>query len=243
MKSIPHYDLHVVQRDKNIRRLQGSRRPRSHQDPDRLRTHHPLPATAHPRRPYLVGRRPQPRRLLHRHPLRRPRRRPSSAVCPRQRQPARLPRRHLRQPPLLASAPSAPKPPPSPSSTDEGELYLASSTANAIWRSKINLSFLTHSNQDEFVHKSLSRSQAASGFLLAERSPGHLGALRPKTPKPVFFSTFEELTVEKIRRYLPDEPARDPHRGRRPCERAVRGGYSIRRPGRRDPQPYPLDHR
>ena len=35
----------------------------------------------------------------------------------------------------------------------EGELY-QQEYREAIWRSKINLSFITHSNQDEFVHKS-----------------------------------------------------------------------------------------
>ncbi len=43
----------------------------------------------------------------------------------------------------------------------------------SIWRSKINLSFLTHSNQDEFVHKSFEIA-GCGGFLLAERSAGHL---------------------------------------------------------------------
>jgi spore maturation protein CgeB len=75
----------------------------------------------------------------------------------------------------------------------------------AIWRSKINLSFLTHSNQDEFVHKSFEIA-ACGGFLLAERSPGHLARFR-EDEEAVFFSDFEEC-VAKIRRYLPDDAAR-----------------------------------
>jgi spore maturation protein CgeB len=74
-----------------------------------------------------------------------------------------------------------------------------------IWHSKINLSFLTHANQDEFAHKSFEIA-ACEGFLLAERSEGHLARFR-EDEEAVFFSTIEEC-VEKIRRYLPDEAAR-----------------------------------
>jgi spore maturation protein CgeB len=86
----------------------------------------------------------------------------------------------------------------------DGELY-RDDYRNAIWRSRINLSFLTHSNQDEFVHKSFEIA-GCGGFLLAERSPGHLQRFR-EDEEAVFFSTFDEL-AEKIRRYLPDEAAR-----------------------------------
>ena len=44
---------------------------------------------------------------------------------------------------------------------------------DGVWRSRINLSFLTHSNQDEFVHKSFEIA-GCGAFLLAERSAGHL---------------------------------------------------------------------
>jgi hypothetical protein len=86
----------------------------------------------------------------------------------------------------------------------EGELYLER-YREAIWRSKINLSFLTWSNQDEFVHKSFEIAGCA-GFLLAERSPGHLARFR-EDEEAVFFSGREEL-AQKIRRYLPDQAAR-----------------------------------
>jgi spore maturation protein CgeB len=86
----------------------------------------------------------------------------------------------------------------------EGELFLQK-YREGIWRSKINLSFLTHSNQDEFVHKSFEIA-ACGGFLLAERSQGHLDRFR-EDEEAVFFSSFDEC-VEKIRRYLPDEVAR-----------------------------------
>jgi len=86
----------------------------------------------------------------------------------------------------------------------EGELYLQQ-YREAIWRSKINLSFITHSNQDEFVHKSFEIA-GCGGFLLAERSQGHMDRFREDT-EAVFFTGYDEL-VAKIRRYLPDETAR-----------------------------------
>ncbi len=75
----------------------------------------------------------------------------------------------------------------------------------AIWNSKINLSFLTHSNQDEFAHKSFEIA-ACGGFLLAERSEGHSLKFR-EDEEAVFFSGVEECAA-KVRRYLPDESAR-----------------------------------
>ena len=101
-----------------------------------------------------------------------------------------------------------------------GELF-REAYREGIWKSKINLSFLTHANQDEFVHKSFEIA-ACEGFLLAERSEGHLQRF-VEDEEAVFFSTIEEC-VEKIRRYLSDEAAR--HRiaaaGRM---RAERSGY------------------
>ena len=85
-----------------------------------------------------------------------------------------------------------------------GELIL-DSYREAIWRSKINLSFVTHSNQDEFTQKSFEIA-GCGGFLLAERSEGHLQRFA-EGEEAVFFSGFEEL-VSKIRQYLPDEVAR-----------------------------------
>ena len=102
----------------------------------------------------------------------------------------------------------------------EGELYLTE-YREAIWRSKINLSFLTWSNQDEFVHKSFEIA-GCGGFLLAERSDGHMQRFR-EDEEAVFFTGRDELAA-KIRRYLPDEAgrARIAAAGH---ERAVRDGY------------------
>lgn len=102
----------------------------------------------------------------------------------------------------------------------EGELYLQQ-YREAIWRSKINLSFLTWSNQDEFVHKSFEIA-GCGGFLLAERSDGHLQRFR-EDEEAVFFTGREEL-AEKIRRYLPDEEARA-RIAAAGHARAVRDGY------------------
>jgi spore maturation protein CgeB len=101
-----------------------------------------------------------------------------------------------------------------------GELY-RTEYREAIWRSRINLSFLTHSNQDEFVHKSFEIA-GCGGFLLAERSDGHLQRFK-EDEEAVFFSNFDELAA-KVRRYLPDEAARRriAHAGNL---RAVRDGY------------------
>jgi len=101
-----------------------------------------------------------------------------------------------------------------------GELF-SEAYREGIWRSKINLSFLTHSNQDEFVHKSFEIA-ACQGFLLAERSAGHSERF-VEDEEAVFFTGFEECAA-KIRRYLPDEAARAriAAAGR---VRAVRDGY------------------
>ncbi|RXH56851.1 CgeB family protein [Granulicella sibirica] len=85
-----------------------------------------------------------------------------------------------------------------------GELF-RDEYREGIWRSQINLSFITHSNQDEFVHKSFEIA-GCGGFLLAERSDGHQQRFEEDV-EAVFFSSIEEC-VEKIRRYLPDEAAR-----------------------------------
>lgn len=103
---------------------------------------------------------------------------------------------------------------------DDGELY-DSAYREGIWRSKINLSFLTHGNQDEYAHKSFEIA-ACGGFLLAERSAGH-GDRFQEDKEAVFFSGIEEC-AEKCRRYLADEPARK-HIAEAGRRRAVACGY------------------
>ncbi len=102
----------------------------------------------------------------------------------------------------------------------EGELYDAA-YREGVWQSKINLSFLTHGNQDEYAHKSFEIA-ACGGFLLAERSEGHSARFK-EDEEAVFFSSLEEC-AEKCRFYLRNEPARAriAAAGQR---RAVSGGY------------------
>ncbi len=101
-----------------------------------------------------------------------------------------------------------------------GELY-EKQYREAIWHSKINLSFLTRSNQDEYTHKSFEIA-ACGGFLLAERSEGHSRKF-VEDEEAVFFTGFDELK-SKIKRYLPDEAARNRIAAAGQA-RAVRDGY------------------
>ncbi len=102
----------------------------------------------------------------------------------------------------------------------DGELYDAE-YREGIWQSRINLSFLTHGNQDEYTHKSFEIA-ACGGFLLAERCVGHLERF-VEDEEAVFFSDRKECAA-KIRTYLDDEPARQriAAAGQR---RAVASGY------------------
>ena len=95
----------------------------------------------------------------------------------------------------------------------------------AIWKSKINLSFLTRANLDEYTHKSFEIA-GCQGFLLAERCPGHQAKFI-EDEEAVFFDGVAELKA-KIARYLPDEAAREriAAAGR---ARAVRDGYGNNR--------------
>jgi hypothetical protein len=101
-----------------------------------------------------------------------------------------------------------------------GELY-EKDYRETIWKSKINLSFITRSNQDEYTHKSFEIA-GCGGFLLAERSEGHRLKFR-EDEEAVFFNGVDEL-IAKIRLYLPDEAART-RIAKAGCERARRDGY------------------
>jgi len=75
----------------------------------------------------------------------------------------------------------------------------------AIWKSKINLTFITKGNQDEYSHKAF-EIVGCGGFLLAERSDGHVERFRDGH-EAVFFSSVAECE-EKIRLYLGQEETR-----------------------------------
>jgi len=190
MKNIPHYDLHVVQRDKNILDYtsRGARDVIKIQTAYEPTLHFPPPPgwsdADRDRNVSFVG----------------------TPYDERGKTLSRLWREGIPvdisgSPPhwVRAMDPDAFK-----ATFRSGELF-CDDYRNAIWRSRINLSFLTHSNQDEFVHKSFEIA-GCGGFLLAERSPGHLQRFK-EDEEAVFFSTFDEL-AEKVRRYLPDEAAR-----------------------------------
>jgi hypothetical protein len=189
MKSIPHYDLHVVQRDKNIEdyRARGARDVIKIQTAYEPTIHFPPPADwfdrSRNRDISFVGTPYDDRAET----LTRLSQEFSVAISGNQRswQRALTPEAFTRL-------------------YREGELY-QQQYREAIWRSKINLSFITHSNQDEFVHKSFEIA-GCGGFLLAERSAGHMSRFK-EDEEAVFFTGYDEL-IAKIRRYLPDEEAR-----------------------------------
>jgi spore maturation protein CgeB len=100
--------------------------------------------------------------------------------------------------------------------------YLSDSAyREAIWQSRINLSFVTHSNEDDIAYKSVEIA-ACQGFLLAARSEGHQ-AIFEEDREAVFFSSLEEC-ADKCRFYL-DRPELREAIARRGRERAVRSGY------------------
>lgn len=101
-----------------------------------------------------------------------------------------------------------------------GLLHSAAYREN-IWKSKVNLAFVTHSNEDDVAHKAFEIA-ACGSFLLAERTPGHLAAFE-ENKEAVFFSSVEEC-AEKARYYLDHEAEREAI-ARRGRERAVASGY------------------
>ena len=92
----------------------------------------------------------------------------------------------------------------------------------AMWRSKINMAFVTRMNEEDVAHKSFEIT-ACGQFLLAERSTGHQEAFE-EDREAVFYESEEEC-VDKARYYLKhgEERERIAAAGRR---RAERSGYS-----------------
>lgn len=91
-----------------------------------------------------------------------------------------------------------------------------------VWRSRINLGLVSHSNRDEYTGRSFD-IPACGGFLLAEDTPGHR-ALFHDGEEAVFFRSIEDC-AEQIKKYLADESARSriAEAGRRRVETS---GYS-----------------
>jgi spore maturation protein CgeB len=101
-----------------------------------------------------------------------------------------------------------------------GPLY-DSDYREAIWRSRINLSFISRLNEDDIAYRSVEIA-ACQGFLLAVRSEGHQ-AIFEEDREAVFFSSLEEC-ADKCRFYLTRPDLREAI-ARRGHERAVRSGY------------------
>jgi spore maturation protein CgeB len=90
-----------------------------------------------------------------------------------------------------------------------------------IWKSRINLGFVSHQNEDDIGHKCIEIA-ACGGFLLAERTDGHRECFE-EDREAVFFSSVEEC-ADKARFYLGRPDLREAI-GQRARERAVRSGY------------------
>jgi len=208
MKCIPHYDLHVVQRDQNVvdYKASGARDVLKIQTAYEPTLQFPPPAgwsdRDRDREVSFIGTPydERPKFLLR---LKREFDIPVSVSGARWMWERRLKPEEMRE--IFKS----------------DEIYLRE-YREAMWRSKINLSFITHSNQDEFAHKSFEIA-GCGAFLLVERSAGHLERF-VEDEEAVFFSTVEEC-AEKIRRYLPDEDARE-RIAAAGYRRAVASGYN-----------------
>ena len=190
-KTIPHYDLHCTQRDSNVVSY-GAAGAR-----DVIKIQTAFEPTIHfpPDPPYTDAQRDRGVSFV------------GTSYDDRAETLMRLHREGV--PVVVSGGPQHWKPALGPAMFAElyreGELF-NQQYREAIWRSKINLSFLTHSNKDEFVHKSFEIA-ACGGFLLAERTPGHLERF-VEDEEAVFFNGYDEL-LAKIRQYLPDEAARN----------------------------------
>lgn len=90
-----------------------------------------------------------------------------------------------------------------------------------IWRSKINLSFVTMFNEEDVAHKAFEIA-ACRGFLLALRTPGHQACFE-EGKEAEFFSSIEEC-AEKINYYLA-HPIEREEIASRGCDRARNSGY------------------
>ncbi|HUZ93484.1 MAG TPA: glycosyltransferase [Edaphobacter sp.] len=192
MKDIPHYDLHAVQRDKNILdyREHGARDVIKIQTAYEPTIHFPPPSgwsdKDRDRAVSFIGT-PYDKRAEF-----------LTRLWKEFGVPVTVSGGLVWKPALGAEAAAA-------IYRGKGELF-CDEYREGIWKSQINLSFITHSNQDEFVQKSF-EIVGCGGFLLAERSEGHKQRFI-EGEEAVFFSDIEECAA-KIRRYLPDEAARE----------------------------------
>lgn len=91
-----------------------------------------------------------------------------------------------------------------------------------IWKSKINLSFITHSNEEEVAHRSF-EIPACGGFVLSQRSK-QLEKCFVENKEIVFFDNLDEC-IKKINYYLINEKERE-EIAKNGYLRAINSGYS-----------------
>jgi hypothetical protein len=91
----------------------------------------------------------------------------------------------------------------------------------SIWKSKINLAFVTRMNEEDVAHKSFEITACAQ-FLLARRSPGHQEAFEEGI-EAEFFDSLEEC-ADKAQYYL-RRPAQREAIAAAGRARSVRSGY------------------
>lgn len=103
----------------------------------------------------------------------------------------------------------------------EGGAVYGDGYREAIWRTKINLGFVTRANRDTYAHRWFEIT-GCGGFLLAERTEDGLQTFDDRK-EAVFFNGVDEC-AELIRRYLPDVEARM-RIARAGHARAVASGY------------------
>lgn len=104
---------------------------------------------------------------------------------------------------------------------DQKGMLMDGDYRECIWKSRINLSFVSFLNEDDVAHKAFEIT-ACGGFLLALRTPEHQESFE-EGKEAEFFSSVEEC-AEKIRYYL-DHPEEREEIARRGCERSKRSGY------------------
>jgi len=180
MRCIPHYDLHVVQRDQNVvdYRKRGARGVLKIQTAYEPTLHYPPPAgwsdKDRTREVSFIG----------------------TPYDDRAEFLTRL-KREFGVPVVISGARWMWERKMQPDAMEEmfrgGELF-GDAYREGIWSAKINLSFLTHSNQDEFAHKSFEIA-GCGGFLLVERSVGHLERF-VEDEEAVFFTGVEECAAK-----------------------------------------------
>ncbi len=91
----------------------------------------------------------------------------------------------------------------------------------SIWKSKVNLAFVTELNEEDVAHKSFEITACAQ-FLLAKRSPGHKDAFEEGT-EAEFYDSLEEC-ADKAYYYL-NHPRQREEIAAAGRARSVRSGY------------------